>query len=52
MARREQEIIDNWLKTHPRLHDGVIEPQKRRALVEEERLRTIEILKKYGEYKG
>ena len=52
IARRDQEIVDNWLKTHKRPHRGVIEPEKRRALIEEGRLRTIEILKKYGDYKG
>lgn len=51
IARRNQEIIDNWLKTHKHPGYGVIEPEKRRALVEEGRLRTIEILKKYGDYK-
>ena len=52
MARREQEIIDNWLKTHEPPRYGVIEPEKCRALVKEECRRVMEILKKYGEYKG
>lgn len=52
MTRRDEEIVNNWLKTHKRPHRGVIEPEKRRALVKEECRRVMEIRKKYGEDKG
>ncbi|MEG0304352.1 MAG: hypothetical protein RR576_01360 [Oscillospiraceae bacterium] len=49
IAQRKEAIIDEWKKHNTMPSRGIIEPEKQKALMEENRVRASAIIKKYKE---